>query len=133
MESTSSVGFCRPPEATRFKKGVSGNPKGRPKGSLNLAHTFTKALREKVVIKEGGRRKTITKMEAALKQLANKAASGDIRAVRQLIELARDAEAKQNAPGNQDPGLNPQDQEVLQGIIKRFQLNGHKIKEPGGC
>jgi DNA modification methylase len=91
------VGFCRPPRATRFKKGVSGNPNGRPKGSLNVATTFIKALREKVVINEGGKRKTVTKLEAALKQLVNKAASGDLHALRQLRELANDAEAKQNA------------------------------------
>ncbi len=29
------VGFCRPPVQTRFKKGTSGNPKGRPRGSRN--------------------------------------------------------------------------------------------------
>jgi hypothetical protein len=73
------VSFCRPPQATRFKKGVSGNPKGRPKHSLNVATAFTKALSEKVVINEGGQRKTVTKLEAALKQLVNKAASGDHR------------------------------------------------------
>jgi hypothetical protein len=118
---TKGVGFCRPPEATRFRRGVSGNPKGRPKGSLNVATAFTKALREKVVINEGGQRKTVTKLEAALKQLVNKAASGDIRALRQLIELARDAEAKQQASSGQDPVLSELDQEVLEGILKRFE------------
>ena len=88
-----AVGYGKPPEATRFQKGVSGNPKGRPKGSLNVAAVFVKTLREKVVINEHGQRKTVTKLEAALKQLINKAASGDLRALRQLVELARDAEA----------------------------------------
>lgn len=95
------VGFGRPPQATRFKKGVSGNPKGRPKGSLNVATAFMKALREKVVINENGRRKTVTKLEAALKQLVNKAASGEISALKQLVELANDAEAKQELRGDQ--------------------------------
>lgn len=93
------VGFRRPPEATRFKKGVSGNPRGRPKGSLNVATAFMKALREKVVINEHGQRKTVTKLEAALKQLVNKGASGDLRALAQLIALAKDAETQQNVPG----------------------------------
>jgi hypothetical protein len=56
-ELTNAVGFCRPPESTRFKKGVSGNPKGRPKGSLNVATVFMKTLREKVVINEHGQRR----------------------------------------------------------------------------
>jgi hypothetical protein len=126
---TEQAGFCRPPEATRFQKGVSGNPKGRPKGSLNVATAFTKALREKVVINEGGRRKTVTKLEAALKQLVNKAASGDIRALRELVELARDAEAKQQASPNQDSVLSELDQEVLEGILKRFEVGSDKSEE----
>jgi Family of unknown function (DUF5681) len=116
------AGFCRPPESTRFKKGVSGNPKGRPKGSLNVATAFVKALREKVVINEHGQRKTVTKLEAALKQLVNKAASGDLRALSQLVSLARDAEAKQNEAAVQEPVISDLDQEVMEGILKRFLL-----------
>ncbi len=119
--SIRSVGYCSPPEGTRFEKGVSGNPKGRPKGTLNVATVFTKTLREKVVINENGQRKTVTKLEAALKQLVNKAASGDLRALRQLIELAHGAEAKQNIPGAQAPRLSELDREVIQGIVQRFQ------------
>jgi Family of unknown function (DUF5681) len=121
-ELPNEVGYGKPPEVTRFKKGVSGNPKGRPRGSLNVATVFIKTLREKVVIIENGRRKTVTKLEAALKQLVNKAASGDIRALRQLLESARDAEAKQNAPGAQDPAIGELDQEVIDGILKRFEI-----------
>src|ERR1039458_6542262 len=55
-EPEKSVGYGAPPEATRFKKGVSGNPKGRPRGSLNVATVFTKILRERVVINEHGQR-----------------------------------------------------------------------------
>lgn len=88
------VGYGSPPKATRFRKGVSGNPKGRPKGSLNVATLLFKILHEKVVIIEHGKRKKVTKFEATLKQLVNKAASGDLRAQRQLLELAKDAEAK---------------------------------------
>lgn len=120
--SAEQVGFGRPPQATRFKKGTSGNPKGRPKGCLNVTAAFTKALREKVVINEGGKRKTVTKLEAALKQLVNKAASGEIRALKQLVELANDAETKQRASSaSQGPNLNDLDQDVMQGILKRFE------------
>jgi ribosomal protein S20 len=119
-ESSKSGGYGKPPEATRFKKGSSGNPRGRPKGSLNVATMLLKTLREKVVINEHGQRKTITKLEAALKQLTNKAASGDIRALRQLLESARDAEAKQNAAAALNPVIEELDQEVIDGIMQRF-------------
>ena len=128
-EAPNEVGYGKPRVATRFQKGVSGNPKGRPRGSLNVATVFTKTLRERVVINEHGQRKTVTKLEAALKQLINKAASGDLRALRQLVELARDAEAKQNASGTQDPGIGELDQEVMDGILKRFERKREEDQE----
>jgi hypothetical protein len=128
-ELPKEVGYGKPPGATRFKKGVSGNPRGRPKGSLNVATVFIKTLREKVVINEHGQRKTVTKLEAALKQLVNKAASGDIRALRQLLESARDAEAKQNTSGGQNPVIEELDQEVIDGILKRFQQGEEEDQE----
>jgi len=128
-ESAKPVGYGAPPEATRFKKGISGNPKGRPKGSLNMATVFTKTLRERVVINEHGQRKTVTKLEAALKQLVNKAASGDLRALAQLVVLAQDAEAKQNMQGAHNLDLSDLDEGVMEGILQRFGKND-KADEP---
>jgi hypothetical protein len=126
-EPPNTVGYGKPPKATRFKKGQSGNPKGRPQGSLNVAVVFVKTLRERVVINENGRRRTVTKLEAALKQLVNRAAGGELRALRQLVELARDAEAKQALPGMQGPVIGELDHEVMDGILRRFQ----EADEPG--
>jgi hypothetical protein len=129
--SDRTVGFCRPPEATRFKKGVSGNPKGRPKGSLNVTSAFQRVLREKVVINEHGKRKNVTKLEAALKQLVNKAASGDLRAISQLRELAAEAEEKQKTVGNEQSTALPElDQEVMRGILERFELHTDESSSP---
>src|SRR5271157_5696234 len=116
----SHVGYRSPPEATRFKKGVSGNPRGRPKGSLNVATVLTRTLREKVAINENGRRRTVTKLEAALKQLVDKAAAGDLRALRHLTALAHDAEAQQNLRDSQLQDLSESDRDVMQGILRRF-------------
>jgi hypothetical protein len=125
-----NVGFRRPPVSTRFRPGVSGNPKGRPKGTLNVATVLLRTLREKVVINEGGQRKTITKLEAAIKQLANKAASGELRALRQLVELAQDAETKQNSAAQRTPETNDMDLEVMEGILKRFQSTSEPTQGP---
>ena len=92
--SLRSAGYCNPPEHTRFKTGQSGNPRGRPKGTLNMATVLERTLREKVVINENGKRKTITKLEAALKQLTNKAASGELKALQLLAALVRSAEER---------------------------------------
>jgi hypothetical protein len=129
-EPATAVGFGRPPAGTRFKKGVSGNPKGRPKGSLNVATVFLKTLREKVVINEHGQRKSVTKLEAALKQLVNKAAGGDLRAIGQLRDLAREAEEKQNTAANQQsPAANDLDQEVMYGILQRLQQKDDDVQQ----
>jgi hypothetical protein len=88
------VGYCKPPEHTRFKKGQSGNAQGRPKGKLNMATVLDQALREKVVINENGKRKIITKLEAGIKQLINKAASGELKALQLLVALVRSVEER---------------------------------------
>ncbi len=44
------VGFGKPPKATQFRKGESGNPRGRPKGRRNLATELHAALNETVTV-----------------------------------------------------------------------------------
>lgn len=88
--SNYQIGYGRPPKATQFKKGVSGNKKGRPKGSKNIATLVHAAMHERVTITENGRRRTISKIEAAIKQLTNKAATGDPKAIQALFNLARE-------------------------------------------
>ncbi|HEX4022165.1 MAG TPA: DUF5681 domain-containing protein [Acidobacteriaceae bacterium] len=115
-----AIGFAKPPEDHRFKAGVSGNPKGRPKGSHNVRKVLERTLLETVVINEGGRRRTITKLQATVLQLANKAASGDLGAVRLLLELARSTEEEVENRVPTDTVLPEIDQKVMQGILKRL-------------
>jgi Family of unknown function (DUF5681) len=117
--SAYDVGFGEPPKHGRFRKGVSGNPKGRPKGQRNLATILARTLREKVVINENGVRRTVSKLEAAVKQLVNKAATGDLVALRQLAALARSTEDQQSTPENKQ--LADEDQKVLAGVLKRIE------------
>jgi Family of unknown function (DUF5681) len=79
------VGFAKPPEASRFPKGVSGNPRGRPKGALNFKTLLRQTLSEKVVITENGKRKIASKFEAVIWKLVSKAMKGDMVAVRLLL------------------------------------------------
>ena len=80
------IGYGKPPRHTRFAKGRSGNPNGRPK-RVDFARLVHRAFNEKVAIKENGERRIITKQLAALMQLANKAASGDTRAICEMLKL----------------------------------------------
>jgi hypothetical protein len=81
------VGYRHPPLATRFRKGTSGNPRGRPKRARNLATVVASALAERVVVTENGRSKRTTKFEAVIKRLVNRALSGDARSMSLLLPL----------------------------------------------
>jgi hypothetical protein len=118
--STSDVGYGKPPNHTRFRKGVSGNPKGRPKGTRNLATVLERTLQERVVINENGIRKTVTKLEAAIKQLVNKAAGGDLFAMRQLTALAGSEEIEPAAARNK-ADLSEGDQKIMNRLLERLQ------------
>jgi hypothetical protein len=80
------VGYGKPPKETQFKKGQSGNSRGRRKGSKNSGTLLTNELDEVLPIKERGRSKVITKRAAIYKHMVNKAVSGDIRAIRLILE-----------------------------------------------
>jgi len=115
------VGYCNPPQHTRFKKGESGNLRGRPKGTLNLATVLARTLREKVVVNEHGKRKTVTKLEAAIKQLMNKAASGDLKALKLLAALVRSSEERSTPMASPAVEVDEADEKVIFGILKRLE------------
>lgn len=115
------VGFGKPPAAARFKKGQSGNPKGRPKGKRNAATVIMRALDAKVIINENGRRREITKFEAAITQLANKAASGDLRALGMVKALMEFSEERIQQESVAKTHLQDADQRLLQGLMERLE------------
>ncbi len=117
MDSSSNVGYGKPPRHCRFRKGASGNRKGRPKGRRNIATILEEILREKIVVNENGVRKTVTKLDAALKQLVNKATSGDLIAVRQLILLAGSTEQHTVEPETKK--LSDVDLKIMQRVLRR--------------
>ncbi len=80
MSDDYEVGYGKPPKHTRFQKGRSGNPKGRPKGKKNLKTELEEELMERIVVREGGKAKKVSKQRAILKGQAAKAAQGDTKA-----------------------------------------------------
>ncbi len=81
------VGYKKPPKRTRFKRGRSGNPKGRPKGAKNLRTELAEELQERVLIREGGKPRRVSKQRAMLKRLAEKALQGDTRAASLIVNM----------------------------------------------
>ncbi len=126
---TAKVGYCNPPQHARFKTGQSGNPRGRPKGTLNMATVLERTLREKVVVNENGRRRTITKLEAAITQLTNKAASGELKALHLLTALVRSAEERAIQTVVPKSALEEVDEKVVLGILKRLETTSKGDQE----
>ena len=123
------VGFGKPPKGTQFRKGESGNPKGRPKGKPNLATIINRTLQAKVIIKENGRRREVTKYEAGLIQLSNKAASGDLPALKVVIVQARMAEERMQQDVSKKTGFDEADQKGLKSLMKRLQAKSEGDRE----
>lgn len=84
-EGNYRVGYRKPPLHSQFKKGESGNKRGRRKGTKNITTVIRDELNQRLFITENGKRRSITKLQAVVKQLFNKAATGDMKATRILF------------------------------------------------
>jgi Family of unknown function (DUF5681) len=116
------VGYGKPPRHTRFKKGeASANPRGRPR--KNLATSLVEGLNKKVVVTENGRRRKIAVREAITSQLINKSATADLRAIKILLDLIKDAEKQAGAATAPEPAprFTAADEEVVATLIERLR------------
>ena len=86
---TSDVGYMNPPEHTRYKKGKSGNPRGRPRKREDLNTVLQRVLNRKVRVKDNDRKIPI--QDALIWKLRELALQGDKQALalqRRIIDEA---------------------------------------------
>ena len=113
------VGRGTPPVHTRFKKGQSGNPRGRPKKTL--PGLLLAALNEPVFVTIDGKRRKITKREVIVTQMVNNAAGADLRATKILIDMMKDIERKAGVAAPPEPRrFAPADEQVIKGVVERI-------------
>ena len=87
------VGYGKPPASGRFKAGVSGNPKGRPKrGPAPFAERIKAVLNTPIEYRQHGRTKVATYRELSLKMLVDSAMSGDLGAAEVVLKIVDRAE-----------------------------------------
>ena len=79
------VGYSKPPVGSRFKKGQSGNPSGRPKEKKNMNTMIQKLLYAPIQIQQNGKTTTVAALEAILLKMRNNALAGDFRSAVQAI------------------------------------------------
>jgi hypothetical protein len=120
-----------PSVATRFKKGESGNPGGRPTGSKRsgtykeMARRFLKA---KVVARDGDKRRRITTEEAAFLKLRVEALNGSVPALRDLLQMMEDMSEDEDHATPQTE-LSAEDREILKRYLERTESEGEEPKE----
>ncbi len=116
-QEKNAVGYCSPPEHSRFKKGRSGNPKGRPKKPEDAYTVLQRVLKRKVRSK--GAKRQMPLSEALIWKLKEVALSGDRRALdlqREIIDATQ---------GSDDPRMDPD--EKKRRILEAFERMGVKV------
>lgn len=119
--SNDESGYGKPPKASQFTKGKSGNPAGRPKGAKNFSTVLDKELNARVPITENGSHKTVSKQEAIAKQLVNKSASGDARSMSMVLGEIRQLEEKTISSADEMLFSGKIAEKVLQHFLERYK------------
>ena len=124
-ENGNKVGYGKPPEHSRFKKGKSGNPKGRPprpKPANDMRTILERVANEEIEING----ETMTMTEVELRSIQRKAAKGDVSASRHLAKLRADAGIGLSQQGGGGvlvvPGMRPHHEWTISAAIQQAQF-----------
>jgi hypothetical protein len=124
------VGYCKPPKHTRFKPGQSGNPKGRKPGSKNVMTVLEETLFSPVRVRENGKIRRVSAIQACLMNLRNQAIKGDPKALDRFVRLAslyhgaQPDSSSRSAPEAVDRATDLALLQELQRMLREDQANG---------
>ena len=124
QHADNEVGYGRPPKHSRFKAGMSGNPKGRPKGAKGMKSILRKELSETVEINENGVKKRLTKHELLIKRLTAIALKGDMRGIRELASLTMALLGAEDERPEKADELSRDDLAIIDDFLKRSRGDG---------
>ena len=131
-EKDYDVGYRKPLAGSKFQKGESGNPKGRPRGSKNLATLMEDEFNQRVVVRENGQQKKITKRAASVKQFVNKLVSADPRYMPFLLRLIEKSDSSGPPRGSlqvaADEVLDPEQARQLQEAWKSIRASQQRAR-----
>ena len=101
----SEVGYGKPPKASRFRKGQSGNPSGkRKRRRSNVDEMLAEQLKARITVTEDGVRKTVTKLQVMMLQAVNAAMAGNFKPLQILTKLRLDLEQVNKVPVGDEVG-----------------------------
>ena len=113
------VGYGRPPKHSQFKPGHSGNPKGRPKGAKNEATIWRNVFNKRVAIREGGRQRKVSLLEAMILKFVENALKGNTKTAAFALNRYRLAEGD-SAPADE---ADQDDREVFETFVRRLEAD----------
>jgi hypothetical protein len=122
------VGYGRPPKASRFRPGQSGNPRGRAKATKNLRTMLIETLERRVLVRENGRARRLTFKEVIIRGLVNDAAQQSPGAVKLLFALV----GRQGDDGGEGVVDSAQqlaeDGEIIENFLRRTVMEAARNK-----
>ena len=107
------VGYGRPPVEYQYRKGKSGNPKGKVPGKKNFKTELLEELSVRVPVTDRGRNRYLSKQTIIVKRMVSDAAKGDAKARDHLLKLIGEVEKAQPLHANADPIGVAKDAEIL--------------------
>jgi uncharacterized protein DUF5681 len=121
MSADYEVGYGKPPQHTRFRKGQSGNPRGRARHTKNLKTDLLEELQERILVREGTSERRLSKQRAMLKSLTMKAIKGDTRSTSILLNMVLrilDGNAESAAA---EPPLTAEERAIIDHLEQRLR------------
>jgi hypothetical protein len=116
MSEDYEVGYGKPPKHSRFERGKSGNPRGRPRGVRGLKTELLAALSARHTIQINGKPVRGNRQQLMLMTLATRAASGDLKAQALLLPLVVQALGLEDR-GAMTERLSAQDEALLNELL----------------
>ena len=119
------VGYKKPPKHSRFRRGQSGNPRGRPRGSKSWKSLLEEELNRKITVVEGGKQKQVTLKRALVRRAINDAlAKSECRMLNQIGAFSEAA-----APGDEDEHVVRRFTLIFDGEKQQTYENGELVQD----
>ena len=118
--SEEEKGYGKPPKKHQFKKGVSGNPRGRPKGKKSFTALFKQLENEKITVQINGKTEKLTIEQAILKRVMIDSVVGKSSSARLYVEIKQTILAMPDTAGMSASERNKQDEAILESFLKHL-------------
>jgi uncharacterized protein DUF5681 len=113
---------------TRFKPGKSGNPKGRPRNSRNLRTIIQDALTQKIVLRQGQGKRSITKLEGIVLRQVEGALKGNDKAALAALKMAAQVGLLEAPESEIEANLSASEKEIMEELLASKGVRKPKLK-----